>query len=284
MSAASDTGGRTLVRLSRLRQFWSNTRGTTATLFRAPRPAGRRVAKSSFRLVVLGALVSVVAIVATMVIVDPWALAQVRRLPTWLVLIFSRITDLGLSGWFLWPIGLTLIGLAILDAPPLSTVSRRVLSSLAVRLGFIFAAIAVPGLFVTIVKRLIGRLRPNASGGDVFAYAPLHWGSAYHSMPSGHATTVASVAIAIGILCPRLRALMWCYALVIWVSRVVVSAHYPSDVLTGALIGTFGALLVRNWFAERRLGFVVNTDGSIHTLPGPPWRRIKAVARRLVSA
>jgi undecaprenyl-diphosphatase len=284
VSVASGTGGRTAVRLSRLRQFAANARGTTATLFRAPRPAGRRAARPSSRVLALGAIAAVAAIVATMVVVDPWALAQVRRLPTWLVVIFDRITDLGLSGWFLWPIGLTLIGLAILDAPPLTTVSRRVLASLAVRLGFVFAALAVPGLFLTIAKRLIGRLRPRAAGGDVFAYAPLHFGSAYHSMPSGHAATVASVAVAIGILCPRLRALMWCYALVIWVSRVVVSAHYPSDVLAGALIGAFGALLVRNWFAERRLGFVVAPDGSVRTLPGPPWRRIKGVARRLLSA
>ena len=283
MSAASDTAGGTADRLCRLRQFAANARGTTATLFRAPRPAGCRVARPSSRLLAFGALAAVAAVVVTMVVVDPWALAQVRRLPTWLVVMFDRITDLGLSGWFLWPLGLTLVGLAILDAPPLSTVSRRVMASLAVRLGFVFAAIAVPGLFVTIVKRLIGRLRPNASAGDIFAYAPLHWGSAYHSMPSGHATTVASAAIAIGILCPRLRPLMWCYALVIWVSRVVVSAHYPSDVLAGALVGAFGALLVRNWFAERRLGFVVAPDGSVRTLPGPPWRRIKAVARRLLS-
>jgi undecaprenyl-diphosphatase len=265
-------------------QFAANTRGTTATLFRAPRPPGRRVARPSTPVLALGVLAAVAAIVATMVFVDPWALAQVRRLPGWLVRVFDRVTDLGLSGWFLWPIGLTLIGLAILDAPPLSMTSRRVMAALAVRLGFVFAAIAAPGLVLTIVKRLIGRLRPRVAGGDVFAYAPLHFGSAYHSMPSGHSATVASVAIAIGILCPRLRALMWCYALVIWVSRVVVSAHYPSDVLAGALIGAFGALLVRNWFAERRLGFVVAPDGSVRTLPGPPWRRIKGVARRLLSA
>ena len=38
--------------------------------------------------------------------------------------------------------------------------SRGVLAAWAVRLGFVFTAIALPGLFVTIVKRLIGRARP----------------------------------------------------------------------------------------------------------------------------
>jgi hypothetical protein len=42
--------------------------------------------------------------------------------------------------------------------------------------------------------------------------------------------------------------------------------------------------LVRDWFAGRRLGFAVGSDGAVHPLPGPSARRIiKAVARRLQS-
>jgi undecaprenyl-diphosphatase len=75
---------------------------------------------------------------------------------------------------------------------------------------------------------------------------------------------------------------MWAYAALIALSRVVVTAHHPSDVIAGAVAGTFGALLVRNWFAERRLGFAVGTDGRVRLLPGPSWSRIKRVARRLL--
>jgi undecaprenyl-diphosphatase len=78
---------------------------------------------------------------------------------------------------------------------------------------------------------------------------------------------------------------MWIYAGLIGLSRVVVTAHYPSDVIAGALVGAAGALLVRNWFAARRLGFAVDADGSVRPMPGPSvWRIIKAVARRLHSA
>ena len=69
-------------------------------------------------------------------------------------------------------------------------------------------------------------------------------------------------------------------------SRVVVVAHYPSDVLAGALVGAVGALLVRDWFAARRLGFhrrrataAVRADARARLR-----RIIKAVARRLHSA
>jgi hypothetical protein len=45
------------------------------------------------------------------------------------------------------------------------------------------------------------------------------------------------------------------------------------------------AVLVRNWFADRRLGFAVPTGGSVRAMPGPSFGRIiKAVARRLHSA
>ena len=75
---------------------------------------------------------------------------------------------------------------------------------------------------------------------------------------------------------------MWIYALLIAVSRVVITAHHPSDVLAGAIVGALGALLVRNWLAARRLGFTVGSDGLVRPMPGPSWRRIvQAVARRL---
>jgi undecaprenyl-diphosphatase len=76
---------------------------------------------------------------------------------------------------------------------------------------------------------------------------------------------------------------MWAYALIIALSRVVVLAHHPSDVVAGAIVGMFGAWLVRDWFAARRLGFVIEADGHVRTLPGPAFARIKRVARRLLA-
>ena len=66
---------------------------------------------------------------------------------------------------------------------------------------------------------------------------------------------------------------MWIFAIVIALSRVIIAAHYPSDVIAGACVGGFGALLIRNYFAARRLGFVAMRDGSVHALPGPSSRR-----------
>ena len=77
---------------------------------------------------------------------------------------------------------------------------------------------------------------------DPFAFDPFNWSAAYASLPSGHATTAFSVLVAFGSLWPRARAVIWIYALVIVASRVVVTAHFPSDVLAGAVVGSVGAL------------------------------------------
>jgi undecaprenyl-diphosphatase len=131
---------------------------------------------------------------------------------------------------------------------------------------------------------LIGRARPFVSGqADPFAYGWLELTADYASFPSGHATTAFAAAVAVGALWPRWRTLIWTYAVVIALSRVVILAHHPSDVLAGAVVGVLGALLVREWFAVRRLGFAIGSDGVVRTLPGPSLRRVKRLALRVLA-
>jgi undecaprenyl-diphosphatase len=255
------------------------------TLFREPRIADSRwwpLWPVTGRLVI-GAALSILVLAVTMRLLDVWAITEARALPGWISASFDEITDFGKSGWFLWPIGLVLLAIAALASPALPRFSQRVLAAIVVRLGFVFLAIALPGLFGTIIKRLIGRARPFVGGvADPFLYAPFGWSAAYASFPSGHATNAFAAAVAIGAFWPRLRPVLWLYAVVIAVSRVVVTAHHPSDVIAGAILGVVGALLVRSWFASRRLGFAVGGDGLVHARPGPSWRRIKKVALQLV--
>jgi membrane-associated phospholipid phosphatase len=225
-------------------------------------------------------IVMLIASVACMFLVDTAASAWARTLPQWFEDVFERITDLGLGGWFLFPFGFILLCLAAVTSSRLTHLTQGVLAMLTVRFGFLFLAIGVPGLFVTIVKRLIGRARPYVgSPDDPFIYRPFVWAPEYASMPSGHATTAASAAIAIGALWPASRPVMWLYALLIMFSRVVVLAHHPSDVIAGALVGALGALWLRRAFAARGLLF---SAIDLRAFPWPPLQRVKAALREVL--
>jgi membrane-associated phospholipid phosphatase len=258
--------------------------GDVVGLLGLPARAPRRTAGAPMlpaARVALALVAAAVAIGAAMLVLDSWALGAQKRIPIWVIDLFNEITDYGRSGWFLWPAGILIIALAVLAATA-QRFARLTIVSLIVRLEFIFIAIALPGLFVTIIKRLIGRVRPSVVG--PFAYVPFSWRPDYASMPSGHATTAFAVAVAIGAVWPRARPLLWLYALVIAASRVIIAAHYPSDVIAGACVGGFGAILIRNYFAARHLGFAAGRDGTVHAMPGPSLRRLRSAFARLFAA
>jgi len=262
---------------------WARANVSAAMTALGAPPRFRAVQGTRARVLAAG-LATILFVALAMVFADAQLAAASKQLPGWVRAPFAFMTDFGKSGWFLWPTGLVLAGIAAVTSPALLPLSRLVLATIAVRTGFLFAAIAVPSLFATIIKRVIGRARPFVGAEpDPFLYGQLVWRPDYASMPSGHATSAFAAAVAIGLLWPRLRPVMLLYALVIAVSRVLLDAHYLSDVIAGAFVGSIGALLVRDWFARRHLGFVVDAQGVTHALPGPSWARIKRVARGLVA-
>jgi membrane-associated phospholipid phosphatase len=257
-----------------------NARDAVMLLLRPPSERYVRLVPAWRRYLVPGVLAAV-AVALTMILVDQRAYQFASGLPLWLVDGFYAITDFGRSGWILVPTGGLIVIIWLLASPALDHMTRGVLAMLTVRIGFIFIAVGLPGLLVTIVKRWIGRVRPSVQG--PFAYEPFSWRPEFASMPSGHTTTAFAALVAIGAIFPRARLFLWGYALLIAASRIAVTAHYSSDVIAGAVVGAFGALWVRDWFARRRLGFMVGTDGVVYALPGPSLNRIKKVARALIA-
>jgi len=246
-------------------------------LIRPPRPG--ILARSPETIVIAVALI--VAAAVSMIVLDSGAVEWARGEPHWFRAAFEEITRFGLSGWFLFPCGFVLVFLAAVTSPHLPAAARAVLAALGARFGFVFLAIGLPGLFVSIAKRLIGRARPFVGGHeDPFAYVPFAWHPAFASMPSGHATTAVAAAIAIGAICPRTRIVMWFYAAAIMISRVAVLAHHPSDVIGGALVALIGTYLLRRWFAARGLVF---RPGDLGAKPAPALPRVVAALRQAVS-
>ena len=267
------------------RAQWMRANGARyfAYFQREPRFAAKAIWCQSLRLGI-GAVIFLAIVAVTMTAIDARAVALARSAPEWLIEIFDFVTDFGKSFWFLVPVALALAVIALVASPALPRMSQRVLAAIAVRLGFLLLAIGLPGLFFSIAKRLIGRARPLVEGSTgPFSYRPLGWSVEYASLPSGHSIDAFAAATAIGALWPWTRPFMWTYAVVIALSRVVLTAHFPSDVMVGAVVGIVGVLLVRDWFATCGLAFVLGADGTIRRLPGPSFARIKRVARELMA-
>jgi len=64
-----------------------------------------------------------------------------------------------------------------------------------------------------------------------------------HSFPSGHTAFAAVLAASLGFSLPRpWGALLWVFVLWVGWSRIAVGAHFPADVVGGALVGMICAL------------------------------------------
>jgi undecaprenyl-diphosphatase len=187
------------------------------------------------------------------------------------------LTDFGKDAYVLSVLAVMLLAVALVAAA-LQGPSQARLLSFGLRLQFLFFAVLGPSIAGDMIKWIVGRGRPFVGGqANPFNFVHFAGTEAYASLPSGHAVTAFALAFAVSAIWPRLRGVMIAYALVIAVSRLVLLAHHPSDVVAGGLIGVIGATGVRYWFAARGLGFAIGRDGAISALaPG----RLKRVAHR----
>ncbi|GLH75593.1 phosphoesterase [Bradyrhizobium sp. SSBR45G] len=152
----------------------------------------------------------------------------------------------------------------ILIVPLWPEAARSRLLNFATHVQFLFFALLSSVLVAQVLKYIIGRGRPFVGGkANAFNFDPFNGTPAYFSMPSAHAVTAFALAFAVAAIWPRLRIPMFIYAVIIALSRLVLLAHHPSDVVAGAVVGLACAMLVRYWFAARRLGFRLGKDGRI---------------------
>jgi membrane-associated phospholipid phosphatase len=261
-------------------QFVAVSWGALAQLVRAPShsrraEAARKLARHSLWLSAVGAAL----VIALMLAFD---LTEIQLMPArgtpglWPIRI---LTDLGKDEYVLVVLAVALVIVALVAAG-LHGTRRALLLGLGTRIQYVFLSVAASVVIAEILKFIIGRGRPFVGGkANPFNFVPFQGSEAYFSLPSAHAVTAFALAFAVSALWPRLRVFMFTYAIVILLTRLVLLAHHPSDVVAGALVGMVGAMAVRYWFAARRLGFAIRADGTILTLPGPLGGRLKRVAR-----
>src|SRR6266480_4714609 len=238
MSAPAGIGGQS----NYLSQLFASTRLSLTQLVRSPSHSRRaEAARRSARHVVLLFAILGAAIVALMYALDVPEIGLMPPRGTASLWPVRILTDFGKSAYVLWLLaGLTFI--VALVSPRCRRTSQGLLLSVVTRLQFLFLAVLTPVLAGELIKWIVGRGRPFVGGqANSFNFAHFAGTEAYASFPSGHAVTSFALAFAVSAIWPQARAAMIAYAILIAISRLVLLAHHPSDVVAGALIGVIGA-------------------------------------------
>lgn len=222
-----------------------------------PRPALNLKAILWKRSLALGFVVFNLALIAFLVFDMPLG-SRASMLPEWLQYWARVLTDIGLSGWLLF--GSVFVFLAALAASRSEASSRikRRANTLKNMAAYVFISVALSGLLANLFKRIIGRARPeNYSDLGIFSFSPLS-GSTFESFPSGHATTFGAMAMILCLLAPRYKLLFLVAGFWLAMTRVIIGAHYPSDVIVGYSFGAWFTLIMAYYFAKNDSVFWIN--------------------------
>lgn len=176
---------------------------------------------------------------------------------------FHMLTDMAKGHW---PIGTSLIALIILawfqrrcDVPDWYAVlakSRR-------KWAYVFWTSVISGIAVNVLKWPIGRLRPRYFFQDgSYGFIPFNMDFGALALPSGHTTTAIAVAVAAAIAWPRYAVPLLIIGLTFGISRIVVGAHFPADVIAGMCVGSLSALLLAKHFFPDAVGSGLGGTGA----------------------
>ncbi len=121
---------------------------------------------------------------------------------------------------------------------------------------FLFIAVALSGLANDLIKVLVGRSRPGLLFTQgIYGFKPLTHQYYYASFPSGHANTIAALCYGLSVVTARFKYIWLIIALAVMASRVIVGAHFPSDVIFGAYLGVVVTELMAVCFEKKGLRF-----------------------------
>ena len=193
-----------------------------------------------------------IVLVAALVPFDPALSQRAQALPGAVVAFNRRITDFGTFAWMIYGSGfLVILAYVVHRISRNETLAGRTKTAWRLPLYF-FLTIGATSALVHLFKLLVGRARPELFAEyGAYSLTPFAYDDLYSSFPSGHSAAVGAFFGAFSMLAPRLRPLFLLGALTIGISRVIVGAHYPSDVAAGLLLGLWTAVATAFIFARK---------------------------------
>lgn len=230
---------------------------------------------------VLAVTATLAAIAFCLLLADPIVMNECRQLPRWCAEVGQFLNRFGNGYNIFLPLGIAILVLTCTIRMKLSRAAHIAITAIAVRLIFLLTAIGIPSIVSVFAKWVFGRIRPKLSqkaGTLDFNFFTWTYDGIGLSFPSGHTTVAFSAAFALSTLVPQARIPLFALAGLVGAARIVLGAHYLSDVIAGALCGIVFASLVSRAFARQRLGLVVTAEGKIEPKPWPRLRHLAALA------
>ena len=191
--------------------------------------------------------ISVICLIMTVVSYLFWDISSTkycRELNPVVKNIADVITRLGISTWY------------IVASVILYLFFRYIYNDIlnAARALFVFLSLSLTGIFIDILKWITGRYRPiELFNHGCFGFTYFSTGYELTSFPSGHAQTAFTLATALTILFPRYGIPLFVIAGAVAISRLVLTAHYLSDVIAGAGIGILCTMAVKYFFDRKKI-------------------------------
>jgi membrane-associated phospholipid phosphatase len=203
---------------------------------------------------------------ACMVYIDRQVLLLVHNeLPVRWQIFFNKITQLGEGYIWLTGSAVAAVGGYLLQRQGKTSELQQLGNSLYNKGLFVFLSIIFSGVLLNIIKTMIGRLRPRFFLADAtYGFQPFNFDFGMNSFPSGHSQTIWALMTALSLLYPRFTIPFVSFATLVAASRVLVAAHYVSDVMMGSYLGIILTLYLYTWFVRK--GYLPRKQHSVS-----PW-------------
>jgi membrane-associated phospholipid phosphatase len=122
------------------------------------------------------------------------------------------------------------------------------------RVVMLIATALLATLPVELVKRLVGRERPDQTAGRTVLYGPSYWneGGDFQSFPSGHTASGAAYSGSLSSFYPPVRPVAVGLALGCGASRIWKERHFLSDCWAGGILGFAIAFYLPRWRPVRQ--------------------------------
>tara|TARA_B100000686_G_C16803290_1_gene987812 strand:+ start:4711 stop:6066 length:1356 start_codon:yes stop_codon:yes gene_type:complete len=158
---------------------------------------------------------------------------------------FVEITILGSSMWyFIFSVLVVILGFLLRGNKKFNKYKKTIDVHICFGI-FLFTSLFVGGFLTQSIKHIVGRPRPNYTTlEENIGFNFFNINSEFHSFPSGHASTIFLVALTIIYFLPKLKYFMLVFAGIIAFSRVVVGAHFFTDIIGGAAVAYLTTKLV----------------------------------------